>query len=785
MNKKIIISAVTIFCLLLIVSCSPQYRIIAIGNEIQTDPDIVSGILPNGFQYLIKKNPVPDDRVFIYLNIFAGSLNETEEQQGVAHYLEHMMFNGSKHFKPGELIEYFQSIGMEFGSDANAHTNFFNTVYNLSLPGGNQEDLENAFSVIEDYAEGASLLDSEIDRERGIILAEKRERDSVTYQTLKKTLEFELPGSLLNQRYPIGNDSVIRQADQKLLKDYYKRWYRPDNMALVVVGDFDTKTAEKLIIERFSKLSTHSFGVNSLSSIRWKEHEKTKAFYHYEPEAGRTNVILETISWKEFEPETLEMLKLNTLIEITHLMLQHRLIKMVNDQTGGFSDVSVFSGSYMRNVSMSAIHTSCEPEKWQETLRNIGYTLQQGLIFGFEENELDRVKAEYLSDLEMKKNQEGTQRSQDIAENILSAISNKEMLLSAKQRKDILEPYINSISLKDANDALFKSWSKKPKLIIVTGNADLENNDPEDEIQHIYQKSSMEKIEKYNESELKKFPYLDMPEPTTQLIIKRTDNVQGLGITTIDFENNVRLNLKCTDYKKNEILFKVCFGEGKKSEPESKPGISYISESVINKSGLGQLNADQMEEALAGHQINFIFDINENHFSFSGSCDPGDMEILFQLIYHHLMDPGVRNQALDLSKIHYQQMYNSLLRKPEGIMQIKGGLFLGGNDPRLGFPEPSKIEQYSLNDVKDWLIPYINNSPVEVSIVGDINTDKVISHAFKYLGLLNRKGNDTNIIGHQKQVYFPEGQQLDLVIDTKIETGVVHVAFLTDDFWNI
>ncbi|OFZ59441.1 MAG: zinc protease [Bdellovibrionales bacterium RIFOXYB2_FULL_36_6] len=786
MNRNTVVVKAVVFCFLLIVSCTPRHPEISTGNGVQTDPAVISGILPNGFQYLLMKNPVPKDRVSIYLNIFAGSLNEAEDEQGVAHYLEHMLFNGSNHFKPGELIEYFQSIGMEFGSDANAHTGFFNTVYSLSLPASDQKHLGDAFTVIEDYAGGASLLDSEINRERGIILAEKRERDSVSNRTFKKTLEFELPESILNQRFPIGIDSVIHEADQKLLKTYYDKWYRPDNMALIAVGDFDITTIEKLIKEKFSKLSARSLYFNSPPSTRWEDHEKTKAFYYYEPEAGSTHISVETIAWKDFVPETFETLKSKTLAEISNSMLQNRLLKMVNDQTVGFSDVSVFSGAYLQNVSISAIHAICEPEKWQETLIHIESALRQGLVHGFETNELDRVKAGFLSDLDMDVNQSETRKSPDIADKILKAVNQKEMLLSAKQRRTILEPYIKSISLKDTHDMLVKLWPKDKRLILVTGNSKLIADQPETEILDIYTETGLKKIEKYEGSEKKIFPYLEIPEPPTALIKKRDDNVHGLGITTIDFSNNVRLNFKQTDFKKNEILFKICFGEGKKSEPVSKPGLSFISETVVKKSGLGQLTADQMEEILAGHKIDIGFDINDNNFSLSGFTDPEDIELLFQLIYHYLKDPGIRNEALKLSKIQYRQMYDSLMRKPEGIMRVKGDRFLAKNDLRFGLSEPPVIEQYTLIDIMDWLIPYFENSPVEVSITGDIDINEIISYTGKYLGALNQR----NDIKHEtmtrpQPINFPEGELLDLKIDTKIETGVVHVAFLTDDFWDI
>ena len=785
LNLKALAVKASVFCFLLIVSCAPRHPFVPIGNGLQTDPALVSGTLPNGFQYLLMENPVPDDRVFIYLTLFSGSLHETEDQQGAAHFLEHMLFNGSKHFKPGELIAYFQSIGMEFGADANAQTGFFNTVYNLSLPKGDQPHLEKAFTVIQDYAEGASLLENEILRERGIILAEKRERDSVSFRTFKKTLEFELPDSLFSQRFPIGLESVIQKADQKLLKSYYDKWYRPDNMALIVVGDVDMKTVEPIIKDRFSSLSPRSSGIPVPPSTRWREHEKTKAFHHYEPEAGSTHVTIETLDWKPFEPETLETLKSDILTQISHSMLQNRLLKQALDQTGGFSDVSVFSGTMLNHVSISAVHAACEPEKWKQALGDMEMALRQGLIFGFEKNELDRVKAEFLSDLEREVDQWDTQKSEDIADRLLAGVNGKKMLLSARQRKDILEPYIRTISLKDAHDRLIQLWPQDPRLIMVTGNLSLDQDNPPAEILDVYAKAGLKEIEKYSQLESKAFPYLEIPGPATGGIKNREDNVQDLGITTLELNNKVRLNFKFTDYKQNEILFKVCFGQGRKSEPLSKPGLSFMAESVIQKSGLGQLNADQMEDALAGRKMNINFDIHDNYFSFYGSADPEETELLFQLIYHYLNDPGFREETLERTNIQYQQMYASLLRKPEGIMQIKGNPFLADNDPGFGLPEPARMQAYSIKDIQEWLEPYFKGAPVEVSLIGDIDPEKVISLADHYLGALSPREDKIPGPDHSRQIGFPQGRQLDLKIDTKIEAGVVHVAFLTDDFWDI
>ena len=221
------------------------------ASDLMPDPAIVCGRLANGLGYLLMKNQHPENRVSVHLYVRTGSLNETDAQQGVAHFLEHMQFNGSTHFPPGELVRYFQSIGMQFGNDANAHTGFDETVYDIVLPTGEEANLKKGLLVMRDYAMGALLLEEEVKRERGVILSEWRSRDSAAYRTFKATLQFELPDFLLSKRLPIGKAEVIKNADRALLKGFYDTWYRPDNMVLVIVGDIEIPVAQNLIKAQF------------------------------------------------------------------------------------------------------------------------------------------------------------------------------------------------------------------------------------------------------------------------------------------------------------------------------------------------------------------------------------------------------------------------------------------------------------------------------------------------------------------------------------------------------
>ncbi len=263
-------------------------------SDLAPDSNLVFGKLPNGFRYVLMKNKTPLDRVSMHLMVQAGSLNEADDQQGYAHFLEHLLFCGTTHFKPGELIRYFQSIGMDFGADANARTGFTDTVYDVLLPNGSRQSLADGLKVMRDFAGGALLLPDEIDRERKVVLAEKLTRDSSSYRTFESSLKFSFPDSLISRRLPIGDESVLKKADHAALKRFYDTWYRPETMILVAVGDLDPAVGAGLIEEAFASLSSGSEGMPA-PDIGKIDHQGVKAFYHYEAESGTAAVSIGTL----------------------------------------------------------------------------------------------------------------------------------------------------------------------------------------------------------------------------------------------------------------------------------------------------------------------------------------------------------------------------------------------------------------------------------------------------------------------------------------------------------
>ncbi|MCF8124771.1 MAG: insulinase family protein [Desulfotignum sp.] len=769
-------------------SCVPRHPSPFSCKTVLKDPQLVHGILPNGFQYVLMKNSTPEDRVSVHLNISAGSVHETDQEQGVAHFLEHMLFNGTEHFKPGELVTYFQSIGMDFGADANASTSFFHTVYDLSLPKGDKTHLDDALVVIQDYAKGALLLENEIDRERSIILAEKQERDSVSYRSFKRSFAFELPGSILTKRLPIGKESVIETADRKKLKQFYDRWYRPDNMVLIMVGDIDIQVAKKLIQKRFQSLQPRlTQPLPEPVDVRWPPHDSIKPFYHHEPEAGNTQVAIERIEYTDFAAQTPDLLKQTVTRSLADTILQNRLSNMIRQQRADFSSASVYSGTFLRHLSMAAITADCNPEDWENTLAQLEKTLRQALESGFTQKELDRVKADAVSQLSAGVRQAGTRKTPHLARTVLGSVQDRKLFLSPQQKKELLAPYIENLSIEQVNQVFKDVWKPDHRLILVTGNAQIPSDagaSSEDKILQVFKESSRRPAGLFQSTVSKDFPYLQIPD-TPAKIGHHKKNVRNLGINVVELDNHIRLNLKQTDFKKGRFLFKVVFGPGRACEPEDKPGISHISQQTVRKSGLSAMNPDQLEEALAGRDVSIEFSVEDTYFSLSGSADPQEIELVFQLIYAFLSDPGFRPESLALAKTQYRQMYDALKQTPEGIMRIKGERFLAGGNPWFGMAHPDEADQITLTDIRSWLTPYFTTRGVEISMVGDFDPDVAVSQALVHLGGGAPTKKAVLCTDVQAPVLFPGGKSLDVTLDTKIDKGMVRLAFLTDDYWDI
>jgi len=745
-------------------------------SDLRPDPALIFGKLPNGFRYVMMKNHEPKDRVSIHLNVQAGSLYESDEQQGLAHYLEHMMFNGSEHFLPGELVKYFQSIGMSFGSDANAHTGFAEAVFDVLLPEGTEKSLKQGLLVLKDYARGALLSESEIERERGIILSEKRTRDSVDYRTYLKSMEFLFAGSGLSERMPIGKEEVIRKADRKLLKSYYDTWYRPENMILIMVGDFDPKTAEKLIISEYSDM-TAAAPAGSCPDMGTVSHEGIKTFYHFEKEAGNTDTSINVVWNTVPKPDSYNLQKEHLAQYVADTIVNNRLEALTEKPDTPFTEASLYSGVILNRLGYAKLSAESSPENWKKVLSLLEQTLRQAIEFGFTESELERVRKDFLADMDEAVLKKDTRDSDELSGLIIENLNDDKVFQSPEQERDLYAPFVRSLTVRQVHEEFVKIWNRNHRLILVTGNAAIADKNPETVIRSVFDESAKTAVKKLEQNEAIQFPYL--PEPETSGTVIQQDEINDLGITQITFENGVRLNLKKSDFKKNEVIAALAFGFGKKTEPV--PGLAMLAEAVLNKSGLGGLSENELERALAGKNTSVNFNIRENCFAISGETLTQELPLLFQLLYAHLKDPGYRLEGYALVMRQFEQMYKELSHSVDGAMELSGNRFLAGGDSRFGMPCAEDFRKLTIEQIRSWIEP-LRNDRLEITVAGDFDPETVRTLAARYFGSLPRQPEAKD---KEESLNFPSGKTLALDVESEIHKGIVVLAWPTEDFSDI
>jgi len=753
-------------------------------SDLVPDPAVTFGRLTNGFQYVLMENKRPEDRVSVHLYIRAGSLNETEEQRGLAHFLEHMLFNGSTHFPPGELVRYFQSIGMQFGNDANAHTGFDETVYDIILPAGDEENLKKGLLVMHDYASGALLLEKEVKRESGVILAEMRSRDSADYRTFKASLRFELPDHLVSKRLPIGKTEVIENANRARLKSFYDAWYRPDNMVLVLVGDFSVPLAKQLVKAQFSGLTPRAPAA-ALPETGTVSHKGLEIFHHFEPEMGGTTVSIEAIRSHDHVPDSLALRRRQMVEGLADRIVQNRLDARLKEPDAPFTSAAVGSGVYLNRIRYAEISADSNAENWQQTLAVLEQELRRSRLYGFTEAELSRVRKDTLKMLDNAVREAPTRNSTTLARAIIRDLAGDRVFQSPDQEKAYLAPMLETVTLAEIHRAFNENWPDDHRLVMISGNADLKKlspKSPESLIRDIYLSSASTVVYRPEVEAISSFPYL--PEPENIGTIASREVIEDLGITRIRLSNGIQINLKRTDFKTNEVLANLIFGHGTSAEPETLPGISLLAEATVNESGLGAMDTNELERALAGKSTYIDFRITETYFNMFGETVSGEIPLLFQLMYAHIMDPGFRNDALTLARERLRQDYQSFTRSIEGMMRVKGLRFLAGGDSRFGMPPFEKIQVIRLDDIRDWIAPQLDSAPLELSLVGDFDENEVIDLARRYLGSLpDRTQNPEN--PRSDLPYLPTGTAKQIDVETQIPKAMVVAAWQTEDFWDI
>lgn len=749
------------------------------GSDLKPDAQARFGVLPNGVRYVIRQNREPKQRLSMRLLIEAGAKHEQDDQQGLAHFLEHMAFNGSTHYPAGTLIEFFQRMGMNFGGDTNASTSYHRTIYLLELPDTKEATLAEGLKVLGDYAGGLLLSAAEIDKERGIILSEKRTSDSVGYRTSRATQQFLLKGTVFDRRDVIGPVEVLQHASRERFVDFYDTWYRPELMAVVIVGDIDAVAVEQNVVAAFTPLQARGPARPQPDLGQVPKFSGVRAFYHHEAEAPNTNVTIATVTPYTKERDTAANRLKFLPRSIAFAILNRRLSILAKQENAPFVSGRAGAWEAYSFYRQSAISLTCRAEQWSAALSVADQELRRALEHGFQAAELAEVVANYRNGLEQAVKTAATRRSDGMADEIVESLLERDVWTSPESDLALVAPALAKITVADCAAGLREAWLPGHRLLIVTGNAKVaEESTATAAITAAYEKSRSVAVSAPAETATAKWAYTNFGPPGK---VAKREHVSDLDVTLITFENGVRLNLKRTDFEANQIRLNARIGSGQLAEPKHQPGLAAYAGRTFVEGGLGRHSVDDLRAVLAGRTVGAGFGTSGDAFAIGGGTNREDLLLQMQLMAARITDPGFRPEAARQALKWIDQMYRSLEHTSGGPFNLEVAKLISSGDHRFGLPPREEMLQRNLEEVKAWISPELQGGALEVAVVGDLDLEATIAAAAQTFGALPPR-QPRPAHEDRRQVRFPaEPFQREFSIATEIPKGDVAIYWPTTD----
>jgi zinc protease len=711
-----------------------------LSDPIPVSPDIKKGKLPNGLTYYIRRNSKPEKKVELRLVINAGSILENDDQQGLAHFTEHMAFNGSKHFKKNELVSFLQSIGVEFGADLNASTGFDQTIYILPIPTDKADNIEQGFLALEDWASTVTFNPADIDKERGVVLEESRMGKGATDRMNKVILPKLFEGSLYANRLPIGKDQTLKTFKSEVIKKFYADWYRPDLMAVIVVGDIDPAQAESLVHKHFDHLKNPK-------TERPREYAtvpartKSEGVVVTDPEA--TNHVLQIYySYKPEKPEvTMGDYRESIIKSLFNSMLNLRLQELTQKADPpylyGASSLSGFVQGYEVYSSFAVIgKQGVEP-----AMRAVMEENERARKFGFTVAELDRVKKSFTRSLERAYNERDKTDSENYADEYIRNFTDAEPIPGIENEFNYFKQFSETITLDEVNAFAAKTIpANETKLVILSGPDKADFKLPtNEELLQLAEKASSGEIKAYEEKTLATSLMSAAPVGGKINTEKTNDKV---GVTEIVLSNGVRVVLKPTDFKNDQVLMTATRPGGQSVFPDKDQYNAAYATQVIAQMGVKDFTPSDLRKIIAGKTAAAAPRLNGYSEGISGSCGSNDIETMLQLVYLYFTNPRKDPDLFSSFVSKQQAALVNTMSNPQAVYQDSLQKTLYNNHPRA--PRIPKVEDFnsvSLDRIMElYRERFGNANGFNFYFVGNFDVAKMKQLVTSYLGTLPSDG---------------------------------------------
>ncbi|MBQ6647944.1 MAG: insulinase family protein [Muribaculaceae bacterium] len=617
--------------------------LVALGSmaqsmPIENDPSVRTGKLPNGLTYYVKQNNWPEHRVNFYIAQRVGSLQEEESQRGLAHFLEHMAFNGTEHYPGNGVIDYTRSLGVEFGRDLNAYTSVDQTVYNINdVPSTRESALDSCLLILKDWSNGLLLEGDEIDKERGVIHEEWRVRSSASQRMFERNLEKLYPGSKYGKRMPIGLMSVVDNFKYNEIRDYYHKWYRPDNQAIVVVGDIDVDRTEAKIKEMFGAIPAPAADAAQVVDVEVPDNKEPIIVVDKDKEQQMNiiQVMYKTDPMPNEMKSDITYMLMKYAIDMACTMLDKRLDEKSQDPDCPYMQAGAGYGNYIFAKTKDCFQLFIAPKegKTNEAVKAVTEEALRASQHGFTATEFARVKDDYMSNLEKQYNNRNQINNDRFGREYCAHYLNNEPYPSIEWTYKMMNMIAPNVGVEMINQLMAQMMpTTDENLVVLNFNPDKEGValPAESELMGAINAAQEAKLEAYVDN-VKDEPLMTvMPKPGK--IVKETENKQ-LGFKELILSNGAKVILKPTTFKDDEIRYKAVSKGGSSLYGPEDWANCQMFDAVIGMSGLGNFSSNELQKALAGKNANVDLSMSTTRESLSGNSTKKDLETMFQMNY--------------------------------------------------------------------------------------------------------------------------------------------------------
>jgi len=749
---------------------------IVIARPLPTDPNIKTGKLGNGVTWHYRQHDNPPGKMWVLARVDSGSLNETEQQRGLAHFIEHMAFNGSEHFEPGTLIPYFESIGMEFGADVNAFTSFDQTAYMLFLPDTTAPQIDKGMMVLSDQVFRAYMLQNEIDKERGVVLEESRAGKSA-FQRVRDKLWPELfEGSRFAERLPIGSEDIISSANKPEFVDYYRTWYRPKNVDVFIVGNADVATVTPAIEKWFGKEKA-GLPARTAKGPEFKPFTKQRAIVVTDAEMPVCDVEMTNILPARPATTTTQLWRQELVESIDSWLIGRRFEEKVNSGHAKYRSASASVDSFFQDAILVSGSATGEPTDWEVMLEQLIVEVNRAMQFGFTPREYELAKKELLADAERAVKTEPTANSRQFAFGMLFNRSNDEPTMSAQQKLDLHKEFLPSITLAELNESFKNNFSPGTFAYVVTITDKEGTTVPSRDQVFAAAKNAWAKKVKPLESKSAPTELL-AAMPTSGRIVDSATDAQ-LGITNAWLSNNVRIHHRFMDYKKDTVLVTVHLAGGSLEETKDNVGVTAAAGLAFGEPATSRLTSTNVRDIMTGKNISVRQARGGDIFGASISGSPDDLETGLKLVHAILTDGKIEQAVFDNWKKSTLQQIDMFEKMPRFVGMISMFNLLSGDDPRTPFPTRESVNSQTLAKAQARFDQLRKHAPIEVSIVGQIDKDTALELATRYLGSLPSRPRNADYLNKLRKLARPTGPLTrDVTVDTVTPQAMAFAGFV-------